>query len=514
MTDKYTVREITRMMLKDGIRKFKFKNSKLRPYNQPAEGHKGSIFGFRSKADMSVVRGIVITSEEALTENEDQLSHWTPNVFSYGAYTDEFRTYVEGHKEKNLKQINTFMIDFDQKPRQKQLTAQMIMDRAIDVDMIPTLLLKTKKGYQAFFILEKAWFISPKNNYQSIEIAKRVSENIRKLYADDENLSKVAAIDPFFNHFGISRIPRTDNIVYFYPSLTFDMQKLIPWSINIQQRITNKRPKLRVYENPNRFRQIDEKWFKILLQSNNVRGHKGEFLGRNNAIFTMSLACYSSGEDQNDCIALMNDWNSRLQSPIRECEVSKIVESAYSGEYRGASKEKILRLLSNWASESVSETDLFLENRDLWYKFKKDRSERKNSHTHEWKSDVLAYLEKQGYTYRPEIMLTKQELIAQIKYKEKSIPKRSLDKVLKELVSEGKIFMKVKAGRGGGIMLATRKAILRTTILVKQQVKEAYKKGIIELFPQAAIVVNSLETAVYGGQSEPIVEQLNLWNTG
>lgn len=514
MTNEFKVRETIRHMLKGGIRTYKYKNSKLRPYNQQPEGHKGSVFGFRTKEDMNMARGIVLTSEEALAENEDQLSHWTPNIFSYGAYTDQSRIYVEGHKEKNLKQINTFMIDFDQQPGKKGLTIGMILGRAYDVDMMPTMVLRTPRGYQAFFILEKPWFISSKNNYQSIEIAKRVSENIRKLFAEDENLSEVASIDPFFNHFGISRIPRTDNIVYFIPSFVFDMQKLIPWSVNIQHRVTFKKPKFKVYNNPNRFRQIDEKWFKILLQSNNVKGHRGEFLGRNNAIFTMSLACYSSGEDQESCLALMHNWNSNLKSPIRESEVDKIVDSAYSGEYRGASKEKILRLLSNWGSEGLSEKDLFLENRDLWYKFKKDRSERKNSHTHEWKVDVLTYLEKQGNTYRPEFMLTKQELVAQIKYKDKNIPKRSLDKVLKELVTEGKIFMKVKAGRGGGIILTTRKAIVQTIILVKQQVKEAYRESLTSIFPTAARVINSIETPLNNEKAQVITTQLNLWDTG
>ncbi|EIQ7138211.1 hypothetical protein OPL79_002117 [Enterococcus faecalis] len=74
-------------VLKDGVRKYKYKNSKFKPVGS-SEGNKGAIFGYRSKDLMIQGRGVVITSEEALGENEDQFTHWTPNVFSYGTYTN------------------------------------------------------------------------------------------------------------------------------------------------------------------------------------------------------------------------------------------------------------------------------------------------------------------------------------------------------------------------------------------------------------------------------------------
>ncbi len=33
--------------------------------------------------------GLVITSEEGVIENNNQFTHWTPNVFRYGTYADE-----------------------------------------------------------------------------------------------------------------------------------------------------------------------------------------------------------------------------------------------------------------------------------------------------------------------------------------------------------------------------------------------------------------------------------------
>ena len=49
---------------------------------------------------MNVGRGMVITSEEAILENEKKLTHWTPNTYRFGTYADDYRTVVKGHSEK------------------------------------------------------------------------------------------------------------------------------------------------------------------------------------------------------------------------------------------------------------------------------------------------------------------------------------------------------------------------------------------------------------------------------
>ena len=68
------------MILNQGVRTYKFKNSK-NELVAAEEETKGSIFGYRSKEDMISARGFVMTSIEALEENANQLTHWTPNVY-------------------------------------------------------------------------------------------------------------------------------------------------------------------------------------------------------------------------------------------------------------------------------------------------------------------------------------------------------------------------------------------------------------------------------------------------
>ncbi|EPH69521.1 hypothetical protein D929_02511, partial [Enterococcus faecalis 02-MB-P-10] len=133
------LQSMIQQVLKQGIREYKYLNSKFKPIDYKADGKKGAIFGFRSKELMAESRGVVLTSQEALAENEDKFTHWTPNVYSYGAYADEKRTIVKGHNESNLQQINTFVIDFDRSPDER-LDSQMILDAALDLELMPTLI--------------------------------------------------------------------------------------------------------------------------------------------------------------------------------------------------------------------------------------------------------------------------------------------------------------------------------------------------------------------------------------
>lgn len=497
--------DVTSVILKKGIREYKYSNSKIKPIGHTADGKKGAIFGFRTKELMTESRGVVLTSQEALTENEDKFTHWTPNVYSYGAYADDNRTIVKGHNERNLRQINTFVIDFD-RSLGEILDSQMILDAAIDLELMPTLILETPGGFQAYFILETAWFISSKNNYQSIEVAKRVSENLRKAFAE-----VLPSVDLGCNHFGIARIPRTDNVVYYYPALTHDMQQLIQWSMKFEPKRTHKKPNLNVVAIE--MNQIKEQWVKTLIDNPQIVGTKGK-LGRNNVIFTLSLAYYASKIEQERCFDDMDVFNSSLNYPLTAAEVKRIVKSAYSGKYQGASKAYVQELVMNWGLESLSEEKMFTQQRNTWYKFKKERHERKQSHLSEWKEDILAYLETQCYRYRPEVSLTKTDLQAAITFNGQSIPKRSLDRALKELTSEGKLFVQVKAGRGGGIVVATRKALIRTVIQVKQQVKAAYKQGIKTFFKEADMLVKLFEQPSKNSKKQGDYRQLNLWNTG
>ncbi|MGC4440084.1 replication protein RepR, partial [Streptococcus suis] len=73
-----TTKNIYSLILKDGLRQTKFKNSHLKLISSAEERKRGAIFAYRSKANMVKARGVVLTSMEAIFENQNNFTHWTP----------------------------------------------------------------------------------------------------------------------------------------------------------------------------------------------------------------------------------------------------------------------------------------------------------------------------------------------------------------------------------------------------------------------------------------------------
>lgn len=440
------ITNIYNLVLKNGLRQTKFKNSHLKLVSSAEEGKRGAIFAYRSKANMVKARGVVLTSMEAIFENQDNFTHWTPNVYRYGSYSDSKRQITRGHAEDNLRQINTFYIDFDITSSAEKMTSGDILTAAIDLGFMPTLILKSDKGYQAYFVLEDPAYVTAHSQFRVVKVAKAISQNLRNYFA------QTLPVDMTCNHFGIARMPRTDNIEFFHEEYTYSFQEWLDWSMKQSGLpFPSKKPNLTVIAGTEGVKQIDEPWYQMFLNESNIKGAKA-LMGRNNVLFTLALANFSSGVSQGDCEVVLNEFNLGLDEPVNSGELLKLIASAYSGKYEAASRDYITLLCRAWVNEKVKHTDLFVHQR--WYKFKKKRSERKYSHLAEWKADVLAYLEQKGQG-DPFLQTTKKAIREAL-----HIPERSLDKVLKALKADQQIFFTVKSGRGGGIRLASVKAIV------------------------------------------------------
>ncbi|HEO8394844.1 TPA: primase C-terminal domain-containing protein [Streptococcus agalactiae] len=463
---------IYHLILKNGLRQTKFKNSHLKLASSTEEKTKGSIFGFRSKANMVKARGLVLTSLEAIVENQDNFTHWTPNVYCYGSYSDASRQITCGHSEDNLRQINTFYIDFDITSSAEEMTTGDILTAAIDLGFMPTLILKTDKGYQAYFVLTEAAYVTAHSHFKVVKVAKAISQNLRNYFA------QTLPVDITCNHFGIARMPRTDNIEFFYADYTYSFQEWLDWSMKQSDLpFPNKKSNLTVISGSEGIKQVDEPWYGLLMREANIKGDKA-LMGRNNVLFTLALANFSSGVSQSDCEAVLADFNEHLAEPLSQDEFLKVIRSAYSGKYEAASRDYIKLLCKAWVNENLRGSDLFIKQR--WYKFKKKRTSRKNSHLHEWKADIMAYLEGYFQSEDPFIQTTKKAIREEL-----NIPERSLDKVLKALKADNKIFFAVKSGRGGGIRLASVKAIVLSLIQVKKERQEAYFANVATFFEES-----------------------------
>lgn len=462
--------EIYSAILKNGLRTYKYRNSTMKPAGHIDSSRSGAIFAYRSKQLMNVGRGMVITSEEAILENEKKLTHWTPNTYRYGTYADEYRSVVKGHSEKNLSQINTFVVDIDSKENHQ---GEIILACLDQVGYMPTLILESEHGYQVYFVLKTPGYVTKKSNFKVIDVAKKISKTIRLQLAE-----KLSGVDLGCNHFGIARFPQENNVVFQELNYQYSFADWIQWSMKLesdQKTKEDRERKLIVFPEKKEIRQVDEPWFDMLLHKANIIGGEGR-LGRNNVIFTLSLAYYSSGYALDTCEYNMFAFNERLQEPLTEAELVKIVRSAYSGNYQAASREFIVELCQEWVAPELKNKDLFIQ-RKGWWKFKKPREQRKYSHKKEWKEDLVAYLSEKSYISKPYLTLSKKELASEL-----GMPKRTLDKVLEELKEENKVFYQVTRGRNGGMVIASVKALFGTIIQVRKEMQQAYVAEITEKF--------------------------------
>ncbi|HES1731288.1 MULTISPECIES: primase C-terminal domain-containing protein [Streptococcus] len=483
------------LILKDGLRNYKFRNSHLKPVSSVEEGKRGAIFTYRSKAHMIKARGLVLTSMEAIKENQDGFTHWTPNVYRFGSYSDSRRQITRGHAEENLRQINTFVIDFDLSS-DDVMTSGDILTAALDLGFMPTLILKSDKGYQAYFVLSEPAYVTAHSQFKVVKVAKAISQNLRSYFG------QTLPVDMTCNHFGICRIPRTDNIEFFDEEYTYSFQEWLNWSMKQSDLpFPSKKPNLTVISGTEGAKQTDEPWYKMLMNESNIKGTK-DLMGRNSVLFTLALANFSSGVSQGDCEVVLNEFSLRLDEPVTTSELLKIIASAYSGKYEAASRDYIMLLCRAWVNKDLKAADLFTKQR--WYKFKKKRADRKNSHLYEWKADVMAYLEDFYQSEDPFIQTTKKALREAL-----SIPERSLDRVLKALKADQKIFFTIKSGRGGGIRIASVKAIFLSLLQVKKERQEAYVGYIAAFFEESLSLTRRVIEGVKNDLKQ--VSQLSLF---
>lgn len=447
--------KLYRLCLKNGLMRYKFKNSKEKNILD-LEEVKGSIFVYRSKEDMVSSKGIVLTSEEALKENRNTISHWTPNIYCYGTYIDNNRKITKGHFERNLKQINTFYIDFDT----NDINECDILSVSYELGFMPTIIIKTKRGYQAYYVLKSPVYVTKYTEYKAVDVAKKISINIRS-YFHRQNLP----VDRMCNHFGIARFPKKENVVYFDKNNVYSFSSWLDWSIKEDDRLDrNIKKELYVISGSKGIKQINEKWFSLLLNADSKLKGRKNLLGRNNALFTLALACYSSGLTEAECTEKLAIFNNNLDESLKANEYRSIITSAYSSRYSTASRDYVLMLCRTWVDENLTSKDLFTY--QIWTKFKKKRTERKRSHYEEWEKDVLNYLQKKEDVY---IEIKKKDIVENL-----NIPKRSLDIVLNNLKIKNIIFYKATAGRLGGVKIALMRNLYSYVITLKNKEKEQY----------------------------------------
>ena len=387
---------------------------------------KGAIFTVRDKSHFTAsgVKGVIMTSKETLLEQVDRFTHFTPNVYRHYQYADSKRRYIKGFEEQNLQQINAFVIDIDT----KEYTLQDIFMACLDDSIgLPTIIVETDRGYQVYFLLVEPIFISNKNNFLSLTMAKRIADNLKR------SLKSVGA-DIYCNDFGFFRMPNSENMVWFDENAIYNPATLIDWSIRRSD--DDNRP-LFVVPTPGakKVSVMDTEWFQALIHAVDIKGKKGQ-IGRNNTLFTLALACLQEGWSKDRTMDFLDEFNYRLNYPLSGASLKKILESAYSGKYHGPAKEYVEELLAIYVPHRTFDVKL---GGKCWYKFKKAREDRERSHCHEWEQDLIAWMTAEKSVSEPFIWRSQKELCEAI-----GIANSTLNKLLKE----SKQIIKTTTGKG------------------------------------------------------------------
>ena len=420
------------VLLHQGMTTYKRVNSKallkaqVEAAKQDKQSKKGAVFVVRQKSDFTDhgVKGYIITSKETLLDQTDELSHFTPNIYRMYTYKDTARRYIQGFEERNLLQINTFVVDIDTKCHTVNDLLLACMDDSIG---LPTFIVESDRGYQLYFVLSSPLFISNKADFRGLKVAKRISDNLKR------SLLTVDA-DIYCNDFGFFRVPTAKNIAYIDLQNTYTMHELIQWSIRRDDDIS--RPLFVVpTSNAKKASILESEWFQALIRAVDIKGKKGQ-MGRDNTLFTLALACFQEGWSKDRTMDFLDEFNSRLTYPLSGATVNKVLHSAYSGKYHGPAKEYVEELLATYVPHRSFDVQLGSK---CWYKHKKAREDRERSHTHEWEQDLITWMTAEKSVSEPFIWCTQKEICEAI-----NIPSSTLNKLLKESTK----IIKTTTGKG------------------------------------------------------------------
>ncbi|EQC0678393.1 primase C-terminal domain-containing protein [Listeria seeligeri] len=514
----YTYSEVINRIVQDGISTFRKKGSRAalgaRSYYEDIEkqynNRKGVQFVVRKKGDLSRkegVKGYIVTSQEALMDEANVISHWTPNVYRYGTYVDEERKFIKGHSEENLQQINTFVIDID---TQAVDLAKIIAASIKVLNQAPSVILKTDKGFQVYLVLEAPCYISNINNFKSLRVAKRISRNLKHAFSQH-----LPAVDLGCNDFGFFRAPNFTNIIFENIFGTFEYSNLIAWSK--QYSIENNKPGLKLVQdisNMNFHDVTNQKWYQDLASLTNIKGHKGQY-GRNNTIFTLALACFAAGKSYEEAYNELDVFNSNLETAVSKREFEKCLTNAYSGKYNGADLEKVAEILQVYSNVDykISYSNAFIYDNtgkvkpQFYRKHKKERTERKYSHIHEWENDLEQYIENNVFNGQVFIEKAQRELAEELQ-----MPHSTLKVILKK---SRRIIKKVTGrGRAAKTLFSTAALVVEQAIRCAIEKKKAQSEQYIEFahtFQDAANFVNQFfnEDTTFKGTGSYFLRSLN-----
>ena len=217
------------------------------------------------------------------------------------------------------------------------------------------------------------------------------------------------------------------------------------------------------------------------------------------------MANFSSGIQFQDCLNELDQFNSQLTNPLAHRIVEQKIISAYSGDYQGASSQFIDLLVNKWIKsdqlQSLKKQNTGRVDRSLWVKHAKKREDRQRSHYHEWREDFLNYIHSKTSYNNPTLEITTTEIVQAL-----GIPLSTLKDLMKQLRTEGELFVKTTRGRYGKTFLTTKSLMMQLIIRTKKEQLDKFQQALFNLIPSTHRVFQKLKERALE-QRERAIEQ-------
>ncbi|BCC21318.1 repS protein (plasmid) [Bacillus cereus] len=407
----------------------------------------GVVHVTTGKEQLSTGQSIVVSSFETLERLNNHLTHWTPQVYMWGKANNEGRNF------ENIRFITCVGVEIDKKISLEEIHYAAAVNNLPS----PSVILSTPRGLQWFYV-----FSTPFLTEKGRKAGRFVSEEIKRAFVNvmDANEVEEGTTKPIFEleadlgaySLGYFRIPREDNILYFNGQ-ALNSEWALAWAK--EQSRKHKRPAVANTSSSRMYKKVgimEDPAIQSIINNVFLRGCKGK-LGRNNAVFILSLAMKYEGKTESEIIDKIDEWNSQIKSPLKHTEILRTVRSAMNDKYN-APKKDYVEELAEMRMEFVFDIRTPA----------KERLDRQQSHYSEWEQDIIEMVEQQCTSDTPYLCGSLRALAQKIGEESpvgKAMNKSSLSDVLK--VSK-KLIVKTngKKGRNARTYITTRSVLLKS----------------------------------------------------
>lgn len=337
---------------------------------------------------------------------QNQYTYFTPNTF--------FRNDIR--RKDTLRWLNAFVVDVDVKNGvNESLTVVDLLDRIQSAGLPqPTQIIQTPSGgYHVYFYFA----MSKRATMPVIDLYEDIQRVIAQEIGGD---TQAVGAERWF------RMPTEENIRIFTNERTY-FEDFYDWfCINREQMDQDKNQKhIQTYD--------------LLQHPAVISLLEGVEVGkRDNTCYTLALLFKSIGWTKSQAEAKLQEWNIKLDTPMKYSDVMNKVRSAFGSRSKQGASAAWISYLSGIKFHYQQITTA------------KSREERQRSHYEEWEADLLAFLKLQS---NKSIQGTQKQIASKL-----GMSCSSFKVVIKRLQEKGEITITVN-GKGRG---ATTTLVLET----------------------------------------------------